>query len=260
MTNEERARKAGKEARRVGASFEPPNLKRTIQRRRRSRLVMAFSTTALVVVAAIGIGALFMRTDTETVPVGTTTTTTTMPDQTATTIPAPATTTPVVALPTEPIYGGVLKMASDIDLLFGWTDIDGSFVPPTINPLLDPWNASDVARLTVPGAYRIDATTGELAPWVVTQIPRAENGGVVVAETVTVTYHIRPEAVWADDTPISAEDFLFTHELIMRDDLRIDSALREIHSLIAADILVGNGKTITFDLVTADPRYERLFE
>ena len=32
----------------------------------------------------------------------------------------------------------------------------------------------------------------------------------------TLTYHIRPEAQWSDGVPITARDFVFTHEAILR--------------------------------------------
>ena len=33
--------------------------------------------------------------------------------------------------------------------------------------------------------------------------------------TFALTYHIRPEAVWSDDVPVSADDFIFTYETIV---------------------------------------------
>lgn len=255
-----RGRRAGAEARRVGAGFIAPNLETTIRRRRRARIVMVVASWALALVVVIGTGAFLMRTEIEEFPVGTISTT--VPEDTVATTVAttPTTSTTEVALPAEPVYGGVVKVASDTDLLFGFTDIDGSFRPATINPLFDPSNASDLARLAVPGAYRIDPTTKEARPWVLEVIPRLSNGGVVVGpDGVTITYHIKPGAQWADGTPVSFADFAFTHELIIREDLPIDEQLRELHTLIDSDTMVALDTTVVFNLTNPDPRYERLF-
>lgn len=248
---------AGAEARRVGAGFVAPDLEAAISRRRRARIVSAVVSSVLTLVIVIGGGAFLMRTDTDDLPVGTTTTT--VPDQSTTTT-RPAGTTTSAGLPAEPVYGGVVNVASDTDLLFGGTDVDGIYHPATINPLFDPFNASDVARLAVPGAYRIDPRSGEAEPWVLESIPRLSNGGVVIdPDGVTVAYHIKPRARWADGTPISFADFVFTHELIMREDLPIDEQLRELHSLVDSGTMVGIDTTVTFNLTNPDPRYERLF-
>ncbi len=261
MSNDHLGRHAGQEARRAGSDFVAPDLDRTIRRRRRARAVGAIGTSALAIVVAVGVGALLMRTEPDQLPADTTTTTTTIPaDTTTTTAPPEVTTTTAAALPTEPVYGGVVTVASNIDLEFGYVDIDDTFRPATINPLLEPWNASDVARLTVPGAFRVDPGTGEAKPWVVNPVPSLSNGGVVVdGATATITYEINPNAVWADGTPVTFDDFLFTYQLIMSDDLPIDSGLRLLHEIVDGTTFTGAGKSVTFDLVSPDPRYERLF-
>jgi len=261
VNSDDRGHNAGADARRAGAGFSPPDLEKTIRRRRRSKALGVVFSSALALLIVVGISALFMRTEPEVAPADTTTTTTLSPETTATTTTEPAaTTTTVAVLPTEPAYGGVVKVASNTDMMYGYTDIDGTYQAPTINPLIDPSNAADVARLTVPGAFRLDPGTGEAMPWVVNPIPTTGNGGVVVEDgKATVTYQINPEAVWADGTPITADDFIFTYQLIMNDDLPARGNLREIHSLIDGETLSGNGKTVTFQLTHPDPRYERLF-
>lgn len=260
MSNDRRGRQAGAEARRVGSGFEPPDLDGTIRRRRRGQVLAAMSLAAITLVAVISLGALLMRTDPDTIPADTTTSTTVPAVETTTTTTAATTSTTIAAVPTEPVSGGIVKVASDTDMTFGYTDVDGTFRVATINPLLDEWNASDVARLTVPGAFRIDPGTGEAKPWVVNPIPRLENGGVVVdGGEATVTYQINPNAVWADGTPISFEDFVFTYNLIMNEDLPIDSDLRLLHTIIDGSTFSGGGNTVSFTLAEPDPRYERLF-
>lgn len=261
MNSDDRGRDAGADARRAGAGFSAPDLERTIRRRRRGKAVSVVFASALALLAVVGISALFMRTDPEVAPADTTTTTTLSPETTTTATTGPETTTTTIAVfPAEPGYGGVIRVASNTDMRFGYTDVDGTYQAPTINPLIDANNAADVARLTVPGAFRLDPGTGEAKPWVVNPIPTTGNGGVVVEDgRATVTYQINPEAVWEDGTPITADDFIFTHELIMSDDLTIRGNLREIHSLIDGGTLTGEDKTVTFQLSRPDPRYEHLF-
>ena len=48
------------------------------------------------------------------------------------------------------------------------------------------------------------------------EVPSTANGGVS-ADGKTITYMLRKEAVWSDGTPITADDFKFTYEMIMSD-------------------------------------------
>ncbi len=183
---------------------------------------------------------------------------TTVATPSSTTSEAPTT----MAAPTGPTHGGVVTVGVAADLVFPH-EIEGTLLPASLNPLLDGPGAPEIARLVVPGAYRIDAT-GELTPWLVEDIPRPGNDGVEIREdgTVEVTYRIRSEAVWADGTSIAAADLAFTHALIVdpAPDVVIDSAQREIHDLVEPGSLVAEGKVLTLTLASPDPRYERLFE
>ncbi len=168
--------------------------------------------------------------------------------------PADGTTDPGEALPE-----GWLRLGIDAMVAEGYEDVDGEWVEASLNPLLI-GDAADTARLVVPGAYRLDATTGELTPWLVERIPRLGDG-VEVADngTVTVTYTVRDEAVWEDGTPVTGTDLAFTHELIMRYAERVES-LVSVHQLVDTDSMVVDGKSLTFNLTEPDPNYERLFE
>jgi ABC-type transport system substrate-binding protein len=130
----------------------------------------------------------------------TTSTTTTVPPSTT----EPPDTTSTTKAPSGPGYGGVAIIADD-----QW--------PPTLNPWTeggDNFIVSIIAQAWMTGAWDVDATTLEIVPEVVTEIPLTSNGGVVVKEdgTMTVAYSIRDEAVWDDGAPISGADFAFTLE------------------------------------------------
>jgi len=52
---------------------------------------------------------------------------------------------------------------------------------------------------------------GEMVPWLVTEIPTVENGGV--SEDLTqITWKLRDDIVWSDGTPFTAADVVFTGE------------------------------------------------
>jgi ABC-type transport system substrate-binding protein len=261
MNSDDRGHSAGADARRAGAGFSPPDLARTIRRRRRARTLGTILGSALALVAAVGIGALLMRTESDVAPVDTTTTTSPQQTVSTTTVTtSPETTTTAATLATEPGYGGIVKVASNTDLVYSFERGDGTRIPPTINPLLHPTNAADVARLTVPGAFRIDPGSSNAVSWVVNPIPTIGNGGVTVEDgRATITYHIDPRAVWADGTPVTYEDFAFTLGLIMNEELPIDPDLRDLHILIDPDTLAGHGDVVTFQITRPDPRYDRLF-
>jgi len=64
-------------------------------------------------------------------------------------------------------------------------------------------------------------TTGEAPPQeTTTTLPPTEGE---CADAFCVKYNIHPDAAWADGTPVTADDFAFTYETIMNDQLDITS-------------------------------------
>jgi len=119
----------------------------------------------------------------------------------------PPTTEPAMTKP----YGGEAVVASDQE-------------PPTLNSFVpggDNFIVSVVGNSYWTGVQKIDGFTLELIPEVVTELPTVANGGITINAdgTETVRYQIRDEAVWADGTPISGDDFMFTYDTIMDPDL-----------------------------------------
>lgn len=51
-------------------------------------------------------------------------------------------------------------------------------------------------------------------PHLVTEIPSIENGGLS-EDGLTITMNLRDDIVWSDGTPITADDFVFTYQMIM---------------------------------------------
>ena len=53
--------------------------------------------------------------------------------------------------------------------------------------------------------------TGELVPWLASEVPTVENGGVS-ADLTSITWKITPGLVWSDGTPFTSADVKFTYE------------------------------------------------
>lgn len=83
--------------------------------------------------------------------------------------------------------------------------------PSTLNPYLS-GGTKDVesASLVIEPLARFDEV-GSLVPWLVTEIPTVENGGV--SEDLTkITWKIIPGLTWSDGSPFTSADVKFTYE------------------------------------------------
>ena len=89
--------------------------------------------------------------------------------------------------------------------------------PPSFNATLtDTGYDAMVMELVMLGLADIDPE-GNIFPELAVELPTIENGGVVVDDengTMDVTWKLRDDIVWEDDTPVSADDVVFTYEAI----------------------------------------------
>lgn len=175
-----------------------------------------------------------------------TTTTTAAPTDTTTTTAAPADTTTTTEPMLEHPYGG--------EAVYGDTQ-----EPPTLNSFLpggDNFIVSIVGQGYAAGVQEISGYTLELIPELVTELPTAANGGVVANDdgTMTVNYTIKDEAVWADGTPITGDDFQFTLDTIMNEDYPIVRTNYE--DITATDV---GEKTFSFTLSQPTVVFEFMF-
>ena len=85
--------------------------------------------------------------------------------------------------------------------------------PPSFNPVItDAGYDSLVMELVMLGLTDIDAD-GNVFPELAAELPTIENGDVVLDEeagTMSVTWRMRKDVKWADGTPVTADDALFT--------------------------------------------------
>jgi peptide/nickel transport system substrate-binding protein len=133
--------------------------------------------------------------------------------------------------------------------------------PTTLNIFL-PGGENNVVRLLGQsywtGVWDIDGETLEMVPDVVTELPTVANGGLTINPdgTETIEYHIRPEAVWADGTPISGNDFRFTYETIMNPDYPTNKL---VYRDILSDSIEVGPKTFRYTLAAPTIQAELLF-
>lgn len=132
--------------------------------------------------------------------------------------------------------------------------------PETLNPYApggDNGITLEIAQAIHAGLTEIDGDTLQVVPVLAERVPSVTNGDVVVADdgTTTVTWRIRPEAVWADGHPITGDDVVFTWESIMA---VIDRpALTDPYAGITG--IVAEGKTAVMTFAAPTLAFETLF-
>lgn len=93
--------------------------------------------------------------------------------------------------------------------------------PPSFNPIItDAGYDSLVMELVMLGLADLDPE-GNVFPELAAKLPTVENGGVVMDEeagTMDVTWKMRQDVKWADGTPVSADDALFTFAAVQDPD------------------------------------------
>ena len=144
---------------------------------------------------------------------------------------------------TGPIEGGTVLFGDEQEptILNGWL-IDG-------NSLV----TSKVNANVFPGAYVIQPDFS-YAPSVI------DGEAEFTEDPFSVTYTIREDAAWSDGTPISSQDFVFTHETIMDMEAAWADQItsRSGYELIS-DYEVVDEKTVTFNFSEPYAAWQLLF-
>ena len=61
---------------------------------------------------------------------------------------------------------------------------------------------------------------GTLIPALAQEVPTLENGGIS-EDLTTITYKLKPDVIWADGTPFTADDVVFTWQYCVEPDDRL---------------------------------------
>jgi peptide/nickel transport system substrate-binding protein len=96
--------------------------------------------------------------------------------------------------------------------------------PTCFNPFLPVCETGVVTPFPI--STQVIAGAFEIGPDF-TYRPRLVSRVTVRRKPLTLTYHIRPQARWSDGTPVSAADFVFTHQAIMS---RMPADRRGVHA------------------------------
>jgi len=90
--------------------------------------------------------------------------------------------------------------------------------PECLNPITScssaTWTWYSVLEQVLPYAMVLDLNGNFVASPLLAEAPTLDNGGIT-QNPFTITYHLNPNANWADGTPITAGDFDFTWRAIM---------------------------------------------
>lgn len=88
--------------------------------------------------------------------------------------------------------------------------------PDSLSPLYTTmWFSGILTDLWLVGLWTFDDDL-EPVPMLAQEIPTAENGGIS-EDSRTITVQLREDATWSDGTPVTADDFVFTYDMIMDD-------------------------------------------
>ena len=88
--------------------------------------------------------------------------------------------------------------------------------PDNLNPLYtEMWFSAITRDFWLKGLWSFD-DNNQPVPEIAAEVPSAENGGLSDDGTV-ITYRLRDDVTWSDGTPVTADDFVFTYDMIMSD-------------------------------------------
>ena len=88
--------------------------------------------------------------------------------------------------------------------------------PDNLNPLYTSMYFSQITReLWLKGLWNFDENAKPV-PVLAKEIPTVENGGLS-ADGKTITIKLRDDITWSDGEPLTADDFVFTYDMIMSD-------------------------------------------
>jgi peptide/nickel transport system substrate-binding protein len=120
---------------------------------------------------------------------------------------------------------------------FGGTIVDGLFEQPDnliVGQSVETYAQLVMATMWAPLIYT--DSNGLLQPGLLTQLPTPSNGGYS-ADFKTITLHLRPNLKWSDGSPLTAQDVVFTMNLMSNPDYAQKTAWEgaEIASVNATD-------------------------
>ncbi len=94
--------------------------------------------------------------------------------------------------------------------------------PDTLSPLYSAsWYSDAMRSLWLRGLWIFDDQNKPVAE-LAAEIPSPENGGIS-SDGSTITIKLRDDAIWSDGVPVTADDFVFTYDMIMADQNTVET-------------------------------------
>jgi peptide/nickel transport system substrate-binding protein len=88
--------------------------------------------------------------------------------------------------------------------------------PDNLNPFYtEMWFSAITRQFWLRGLWSFDDNNNPV-PQLAAEVPSEANGGIADGGQ-TITVKLNPSAVWSDGTPVTADDFVFTYQMIMND-------------------------------------------
>jgi peptide/nickel transport system substrate-binding protein len=123
--------------------------------------------------------------------------------------------------------------------------------PSQLNGMVSTGDKDNLAAMLVSESLMVRLADGALAPNLVEEVPTVQNG--LLAEDLTsVTYNLKPNVVWSDGEPFTAEDVRFTWEWALDD--ANGAVLQNFYTAIE-DVEVVDELTVTLHFVNQNPTW-----
>jgi peptide/nickel transport system substrate-binding protein len=128
--------------------------------------------------------------------------------------------TPATEVPSEPVAPEATEAPAPTDVpaptFSGTATITFVQEPDNLNPLYTQMSFSGYLRpFYLKPSWDFDENA-QPVPVLVTEIPSVENGGLS-ADGKIITLKLRNDVTWSDGEPLTAEDYVFTFDMIMSD-------------------------------------------
>lgn len=109
--------------------------------------------------------------------------------------------------------------------------------PSILNPYLSSGTKDiESSSLIVEPLARYDSADGEMVPWLASDIPTMENGGLA-SDYRSITWKLRTDIIWSDGTPFTADDVVFTWMYCSNEEFGCVSsnAFKDVAQVVAVD-------------------------
>lgn len=130
--------------------------------------------------------------------------------------------------------------------------------PGQLNRMFNNQSGSDLSYLTVEPLFTPDAS-GEYLPVLAAELPTVENGGVS-EDSLTVTYRLKEGLTWSDGEPFTAEDLVFTWEVLQNpESAAVGSAVVPAYESVAS-VTALDPQTVEVKFNQVEPGYLELWQ